>query len=493
MSNHLTRMAPHLIVLAVTATASAQEAVERPTITLRAEKAVAPVRHEIDSESPELATRLDGTLSLEDCIQIALQRNISLAIARQSRDAAHIQASGAIGEFLPEIQLSGARTRVEKDSIREFVDDTEAKIVQRLPLGTVVEAGIRFSDSSADVAPREGVPAVVVTQPLLRNAGWTAATGALQDRRYAARVRDADLRAQVLAIVFDVTTAYLDVERRRQLVDVNERAVARDDELLAFSQAKLEAQLATQRDVLSAEIIQAQDRGRLVNAQASYRAALDNLSNILGLRVTRELQIEPLEMRVDSVAIAEDAWVAKAMRDNPLIERAKLELERADLAKRLAGNGRLPQLDVSVAYDQRRAPFSSEPTERTWSGQVALSYPLLNKQLGSDYSAAKLELDQNRRLVVDTEREVVLAVRDAVRNLQRGLERIEILRKNIEGAQAKVEFARVNFQLGRASNLDITDAQKDLLDAETDHVDELVVYRLELARLEQLLGGSIRD
>jgi len=84
-----------------------------------------------------------------------------------------------------------------------------------------------------------------------------------------------------------------------------------------------------------------------------------------------------------------------------------------------------------------------------------------------------------------------LNVRDAVRNLQRSQDRISILKKNIEGAQAKVEFARVNFQLGRASNLDITDAQKDLLDAETDFVNELVFYRQGLARLDQLTGGSM--
>jgi outer membrane protein len=487
------RIAILISVLLSSAAAAAQPAPDRPTMTLRADKAVAPLRHEIESESPDLATRLDGMLTLDDCIQIALERNIPLAIARQSRAAAHVQADGAIGEFLPEIQLSGGRTRIERLTAREYIDDAEAKIVQRLPIGTLVEAGVRLNDSSADTEERAGIPAVIVTQPLLRNAGWTAATGALQDRRYSARVRDAALRSQTLSVVFNVTSAYLDLERRRQLVDVNERAVARDDELLAFSQAKLEAQLATQRDVLSAEIIQAQDRGRLVNAQASYQGALDNLTNILGLRVTRELQIEPLEMVVDSVALDEEAWVAKALRDNPLIEQAKLECERADLVKRLAGNGRLPQLDLSVSYDQLRVPVSNDPVERTWSGQVAVSYPLLNKQLGSDYTAARLAYDQSRRIVVDTERQVVLSVRDAVRNLQRGLERIEILRKNIQGAQAKVEFAKVNFQLGRASNLDITDAQKDLLDAETDHVNELVVYRQELARLEQLLGGSIRE
>jgi outer membrane protein TolC len=68
---------------------------------------------------------------------------------------------------------------------------------------------------------------------------------------------------------------------------------------------------------------------------------------------------------------------------------------------------------------------------------------------------------------------------------------MEVLKKTIEGAKDKVEFANVNFQLGRADNFDITDAQKDLIEGELDYNDELVSYYIALARLEELLGGSI--
>jgi outer membrane protein TolC len=61
--------------------------------------------------------------------------------------------------------------------------------------------------------------------------------------------------------------------------------------------------------------------------------------------------------------------------------------------------------------------------------------------------------------------------------------------KNIEAAREKITFATTMFNLGRASNLDVTDAQKDLLQAEVDYAVELAEYYIEQARLEQLLGG----
>jgi len=76
-----------------------------------------------------------------------------------------------------------------------------------------------------------------------------------------------------------------------------------------------------------------------------------------------------------------------------------------------------------------------------------------------------------------------------VRTLLNNVERLAILQKSIDGARSKLEFADVNFQLGRASNLDITDAQKDLVNAQTDYVNEVIDYKIQVARIEQLLGG----
>lgn len=483
-------------MLGIAGPVSAQADLERSVTTFPRDTRLVD---DIEAETPELAARLAGSLSLDDCIQIALQRNVGLSIARQSRDAVRTEIGAAYGTFLPELTVSGTRTSQETIA-SSVVEDTEssssALLTTTLPLGTKVEAGYEYSKTGADRLPAEG-PRFSVTQPLLRQAGWRTSTSGVRDAYLAADAEEVALRATVLQVLFDVKSAYYEILRRRRLIDVNRQAVQRDDELVAFSRAKLEAQLATQRDVLSAEIIQAQDRARLVSAEAEYQAALDRMSNILGLRIAREIEVPDIELALAPLPLDAEAWIGKALRDNPDVQRARLDLERDDLRRDVAGNGRLPQLDVQVAYDDLRSSLAegnvsgSQDRTRTWQGTLTLSYPLFNKTPGNNYRRARLEYEQSRRLVVELERRLTLEVRDAVRNLQRFTDRISILERNIEGARAKVEFATVNFQLGRASNLDITDAQKDLLDAETDHVNELVNYRVEVARLEQLLGGTL--
>jgi len=61
----------------------------------------------------------------------------------------------------------------------------------------------------------------------------------------------------------------------------------------------------------------------------------------------------------------------------------------------------------------------------------------------------------------------------------------------VSTAEEKVKFATTMFNLGRASNLDVTDAQKALLKAQTQYVENLVNYKIQLALLESLTGEPI--
>jgi outer membrane protein TolC len=179
------------------------------------------------------------------------------------------------------------------------------------------------------------------------------------------------------------------------------------------------------------------------------------------------------------------------------VQSAAIELQRYELAVHVAAKSRLPRLDVTLLYGRSKdavgssSSFSTQGSARTWQGGLEIAMPILNKTRSSDHRAAQLRLEQGHKLLDEAKRQVVLQVRDSARNLRRIEERLSVLEIEIQGARDKVEFANVNFQLGRASNLDITDAQEDLVNAESDYVDEVVDYRVELARLERLLGGAL--
>jgi outer membrane protein TolC len=465
--------------------------------------------------------RLARPLTLQDCIAIALENNLELRIGRLSRDATATGVGEALGIFYPEFLVNANRSNFTQfGDITWDVFDTQqrlrfgtASMRQTLPIGTLLSADYFLFHEILPPDLDTPIEQITVgfTQPLLRGAGWRATTGPVRIARYDTRIAEADLRARELLVIQRVKAAHAEVVRQFKLIDVNQQAIERDRELLAQSQAKVEAGLATKRDLLSAEIILAQDRGTLVDAQTLYEDARDRLARALGLRAgTRSIDIVEKDVTLDTLHIDEARWIDKARRDNPTLAAARLGVERNRLAMKVAGNARLPQLDFGMAYThynnadeqeidirdnierimQGNLPDLIKPTGfRGWTSSVTLSYPIGNKVLGSAYRRSRLVHQQSERILEDAEHQVVLEVRTAIRALRNNVERLGILDKNIEGARDKLEFATVNFQLGRASNLDITESQKDLLDAEVDYVNAVVDYRIQVSRIEQLLGG----
>lgn len=448
---------------------------------------------------------------------MALENNLELRIAFTETQHAKAVRGEAMGAYWPDVTFFGEYVDYkwygETPDVTEKVRMGNTTITNQLPTGGRVEAYYNvfhgwLHPDKHDLPIKEMTVGVV--QPLLRGGGWRAGTGGVKDASFEIQISDANLAAVRLSVIAQVKTSYYEVIRQTKLVQVNKEAIKRDDQLVLHSQSKLEAGLATRRDQLSAEIILAQDRGKLADAETERAHALDQLARAMGVRIGTPLEIAQQDVDLDPVEIRESDWIAQALVRNPMILSARLSEERSELSMKLAGNSRLPQVDLGVFYRGFRDGDLNEeqieenrlealqgdignPLEPTsfdgWSYQLTLNYPIGNKTFGNVYKQTQWVNESSQRLREDIEEQTVADIRASVRNLENSTLRLGILEKEMEGARDKLEFATINFQLGRASNLDVTDAQKDLLDAETDYVNKVIDYLISVAQIEALIGG----
>lgn len=478
--------------------------------------------------------RLNAPLTLETCIAIALEHNLELQAARLQYESTRAGVGAALGIYWPEFQVTAtgsnfnlpgepfmvATVRPQFDEYRsrhdldQWIRGGTASMLERLPAGSTI--GLHYTLNHSKLEPdRHDTPNyefdALFTQPLLRGGGWRAGTSEVRSARFDSKIAAADVRARELFVIEQAKTAYYETLRNLRLIEVNEAAVGRDSQLVRLSQSKLDTGLGTKRDVLSAQIQMEQDRGTLVDAQTAYDEAVDFLCRVLGVSLgVHQITFVQTPVTHEPIAVDEALWTEKARQNNPALKAARLNVEKNRHLMKVARNARLPQLDFTIGWKHANDPDFNElrieeniiriaqgdsaKDYRTtgvkgWTGTVLLTVPLGNRILGNQARQADLAYQQAQRLATETERRTVNEVRTAVRALHNNVERLGILEKSIEGARSKLEFANVNFQLGRASNLDITDAQKDLIDAETDYVNELIDYKIQVARIEQLLGG----
>jgi outer membrane protein TolC len=442
---------------------------------------------------------LNQPLTIHDCVAIALTNNVQLQIDRLEYNRVYFSKKGTTQAYLPTLDLHGERIRtLDRDTLagadEMFNDQVNIELSERMPLGGSIRFAHRLTRTSNEADPFIDSPSPIwtisFTQPILKGFGYSIAYSDVKLANLDFQTEQYRLKEVILNTIFLVKAAYFEILGRKQAIASTEAAIERDQKLKEVSQAKVEAKLATRRDVLSAEIILQQDFAELLDARNDYHDALDILKDEMGIDIQRDIHLAVDELDFEPLEIEEERWIGIALENNVSIKLQEALLRRAAFFTKLTGNSRLPDLTLEGSYSRSDGGYLfREERSNQLLGRVTLSYPLFNYNARAEHQRAWLEEKKRERVEEDVRREILRRIRSISRTLVKTTERIRILIKNIEAAREKITFATTMFNLGRASNLDVTDAQKDLLQAEVDYAVELAEYYIEQARLEELLGG----
>ncbi len=443
---------------------------------------------------------LQQPLTLNDCVAIALKNNVLLQIDRLEYNRVYYSKWGTRQSLLPSLSMNVQRSEAaDLDSLtsrevnRTFDDEVSISLSERMPLGGSISFTRRLAWATngntrlTDNPGREWT--ISFTQPLLKGFGYSVAYSDVKLANLDYRIEQYRLQNAILSTIFLVKEAYFNVLQQQKQVAVTESAIERDRKLKELSQAKVDAKIATRRDVLSAEIILQQDFAELVNAQTELATSLDQLKNVLGISIDGEIELLQKNIEFTPLVIEEDNWMQRALENNMTLKQLEASLERIKFEQKLSGNSRMPDIYMEGTYSALDDQDLQDSRTRNWTGRVRLSYPLFNFSGRASHRRATLASEQAEKNLEDNRRFVIITVREITRNLKNSQQRLDILLKNIDASKEKVTFANTMFNLGKADNKDITDAQEDLLAAEVDYVSELAIYYIEQARLEELLGG----
>jgi outer membrane protein TolC len=443
-------------------------------------------------------------LTLQQSIEIALQKNLRIQIAGLTRDAVQPEVQIAKARFHPNVGLAftafGEKSFPEDEPVSTSnTQAVTAFIDQAVPTGAsvIVSSGLIRDEITKEEPPQDfGLSLrVSIVQPLLRGGGVIVATRPIRDAEFNLRVEEARLRAEILRIIATTKSAYYNVILNEKIIALTEEAIERDKMLIEASKALFDAGIVTKRDVFSAELSLAEDTTGLVDAQAELAVATDVLLDTLGLPFATQIALLDKDLSIQPVPIELERWIATAITSRPEIVEFEERLGQSLLNIKVARNTVFPQLDLVGSYEraQNASAFgrSLDLKGHTWSAGLVFSVPIGNVAAKANLTRAETEHALLQQALVQTKRQIELEVRTSVIQLRRSLERIPPLTVAIEQAQGKLEIARARFALGQATNFDITDAQEDLLDAETELLEAIVEYNIALAQLEASIAGPV--
>ena len=316
------------------------------------------------------------------------------------------------------------------------------------------------------------------------------APGSLDARARAAadeaRAAVAELASREQEVTWRAAQAWADYTHGALDHRVHSDHLALLTELLDATQRRLAASGAALRDVARVETELAQTRRRIERIHgelAQARAAL----NALLRRPTDAPLGAPADLETRTVRVPLGDLVARAARVNPMLSRARAQVEAASARREASrAEARWPQFTASLGYWQ-------DPQMRPGLGaSVAMTLPWLWGQASARADEAQeneaAEAASAREAEVDVQRELGVAL-ERLRALER---EYAVLRgQSRPAAQRSLDAIRSAYVTGGSTLLDWLDASRTLLDVAMEEAEVSSNLAHAAADLDRAVGDAL--
>lgn len=431
-------------------------------------------------------------LSLEECIDLALDSNTQVLQAEQQVLRSEADVASARAQRLPSLSTTLAnlgRSRTGP-SLR----------IQENPTGQIdPETGERIFAEE-----RTRIPAIDRSSyAFSAGAGHTFYDGGA--RRWSHRGARESLAASELGlrsgrdgVVFQVKQRYYGLLKAQELVEVQQEALKLGLKRQEEAEIRLEVGAGTRVDLLRLQVAADNARADLINAEQQVQLARASLNHVLGRGLWAPLETVALAGDPDlPPETAEEetmaALVDQAKRSNPGLEQARRNRSSAEMnlkARRAAWH---PRLSGNLSYSRNNEVFERvygdlDQNYRLNAG-LSLTYQLFDGGLRSaDVDRARSSLESARLGLEQQERDLALSVETTYLELVRLGRILRIARRTAELAAEDLRLAEERYRVGKGRLLEVLDAQVGLTSARNNRVNTRYDLALAEADLERLTG-----
>jgi len=419
-----------------------------------------------------LMTTSASSETLSGALSQALARNPSLAAANANFQAIYSSQFVTMADMLPQVTAFARESRSNTDA-ENYAD------------GTVNQA---FNIGDRDVDSY----GVMVTQDLFTSG---KNINAFRSKRAEVRSERAKLTETEQQILLASITAYLNVLENQSVYDLNQQNVNVLTKQVEAVRDRFEVGVVTRTDIAQSEAALAGAQSALLSAQANLRGAKAIYREVIGVEAGELETVTKLPRLPRDL----DDAINTARRENPTLIAAKEMSSSGRLNAYSAIGAALPSITLSGSYTRTEDPASTAIGVETEVTELVatLNVPLFRGGRAiSGISAASSYSDALKYQVHASSDGVERGVIVAWNNYQASTSAVVAREQQIKASKIALEGVRQENQLGTRTNLDVLDAEQDLLDARVGLVragtsQDLAAYGV-LASIGRLTSDRMR-
>jgi len=406
-------------------------------------------------------------LSLQECWRIALEKNKDIHKAKEYRNAVtgrYIEErSAALPQFAVNAYISHSRDESQKALYRGLFP---------------FEQELHGAE-------------ITVSQPLYT---FGKIGAAIRAAKIGMETAEDQLRIYQQAALRDVAAAFQDVLLSRELYVLAVQNLEQKARTQREARRKLAAGVATDYDVLAADVTVENARPEVIRTENLIRISREKLRFILGVE----------GQEVDAAGTLVTSLEPRANYEETLETALKKRPELSDLRKRIQvyeelvkiyKAGTLPRIDFKAGWGWRQLYYgtlnfgSADGEGQAWTAGVFFSFPFFDgmrtqgKVLQAKTDVSNLKIDEAKLL--DS---IALQVRDVISFCREAEEIVQALSGTVRQAERLLAMAEKGFEYGVKTQLEVDDAQLNVTRAKSSLARAYRDYLVASVTLEWVKG-----
>jgi outer membrane protein len=429
-------------------------------------------------------------LTLEESLDIARQTNLSIQSTQEQVESAKAQVRAARAGLLPNLSLSGNYTYFK--DLPKSVLEASGGFGPPVPPAPGETPPTTGTDESNLIELEFGAHhnfqgTLSLRQPVF---AWGRYYYNYQSAKLGLEVAQKELEAAYNQLALDVSEGFYGVLVAQEFVRVAQQTVELVEKQLEVAKQRFEAGAATNFDVLRASVQLANTRSQLIRAQNRVKIAKDAFKNRLNINLNEDVEVQGnLEASVEPFDL--EPLIQTAIENRPEIYQLDFSKQAGEKQVDVAKTGNRPDLSFFANYQVDDSERLTK-MNRVWNLGFALNFPIFN---GFATRAAVQQAESGVKQVQLQKQQLIDAiefeVRSAYRNLIETQVLIDVQKETVEQAQESVRLANLRYENGMITNVELTDAQIALAQAEVNRLQTLHDYVVGRARLAKAIGQSL--
>lgn len=405
-----------------------------------------------------------NVLTMEQCLELAENRNIDIRRAETGLSEAKARVTAAFGQFLPSVNIGSQYTRTLSPPSAVQIDG------QFVPISTPELDNYSIS-ARADLTIFDG---------FRRESSYNRAQHSLSAVKY-----DIERVRQSTGLL--VRQQYLSVMQFQQIQSTREDDLELSNKELERIQARLEVGKGRIGDVYQQEAEIGTKELALIRAENEVAIAKSTLLSTIGVSPVeaRFLSTEGIPTTIEDGELAEfrrrigslQGAIERAQENRYEFQAAQANIEANETDLTSAKSTYLPSVSATGGWSWSNASLEGfDQLSRSYIG-VGLSYTLFDRfRTNEAVEIAQASLTRQQLEYERLRQRIETEVQNAFLNLTAAEKELDITTRALKSAQQNFDAATERYNLGSATILDYTVANTQLVSARINRINAVYNY-----------------